>query len=73
MEEKEIKEKKEIKPTEQGPRVVRSTLKNFSKKEFIVLKHNVFTIQSITPKKLVLRIKGQNPKLPDGIYGVLNE
>jgi len=51
-----------------GPKVIYSPLPNFSRKEFIVLKHNVFTIQSITSKKLVLRVKGQNKKLPDGVY-----
>lgn len=51
-----------------GPKIIKSPLKNFSKKEFIVLKHNVFTIQSISPKKMILRIKGINKDLADGVY-----
>jgi len=50
------------------PKIIKSPLKNFSKKEFIVLKHNVFTIQSISPKKIILRIKGTNKELDDGVY-----
>ncbi len=53
---------------EDAPKIIKSPLKNFSKKEFIVLKHNVFTIQSISPKKIILRIKGTNKELDDGVY-----
>ena len=61
----------EVQETEaKGPQVIVSPLKNFSKKEFVVLKGNVYSIQSITPKKLIFKLKGRNPKLPDGMYVV---
>lgn len=58
----------QLENNKEGAKIIRSPLKNFSRKEFIVLKGNVFDIQSISPKKIILRIKGQNPKLPDGAY-----
>lgn len=55
-----------------GPMIVPSTLKNFSKRsEFVVMKGKVFNIQSISPKKIILKLKGAvNAKhpLPTGIY-----
>jgi len=52
--------------------VLRSTLPKFSKgKEFVVLKKHIFNIQSISPKKIILKFKGMTTKenpLPDGIF-----
>ena len=58
----------QLENNKEGAKIIRSPLKNFSRKEFVVLKGNVFDIQSISPKKIILRVKGQNPKLPDGVY-----
>jgi len=54
------------------PTIVPSNLNHFDKhKEFVVLKEKVFNIQSISPKKIILKLKGsvnkQHP-LPTGIY-----
>lgn len=63
----------ENKGTEQiKPQIVRSTLPNFSKRsEFVVLKGKVFNIQNVSPKKIILKLKGKTNKdnpLPDGIF-----
>lgn len=55
-----------------GVMIVASNLKHFSKtKEFVVLKGKVFNIQHVSPKKIILKLKGgvnkQHP-LPSGVY-----
>ena len=54
------------------PMIVPSNLNHFSKKtEFVVLKGKVFNIQSVSPKKIILKLKGavnKNNPLPSGIY-----
>jgi len=60
------------KEVKKGGQVQRSILKNFSKKkEFVVLKGLVFNIQSVSPKKIILKLKGKTSKkepIPDGIF-----
>jgi len=49
-----------------------SNLPKFDKKhEFVVLKKHVFQLQSISPKKIILKFKrkfNQNENIPDGCY-----
>lgn len=64
-------------PSEGGPTIVRSTNERYNKKEdMIVLKGDIFEIQSLSPKKMILRLKKNltesNRKegnyLPDGVF-----
>lgn len=73
---------KKIKPPEKPPEqsplqakgigIFRSSLPKFSKKiEFVVLKGHIFNIQSVSPKKIILKFKAMTNKkdpLPDGIF-----
>ena len=55
-----------------GVGIFRSKLPKFSKKiEFVVLKGHIFNIQSISPKKIILKFKAmtnEKDPLPDGIF-----
>lgn len=63
--------KEPTEPKEKQVQMVQSTFPNFSKtKEFIVLKGHIFHIQSVSPKKLVLKLKGKDKKLPNGIFAL---
>lgn len=49
--------------------MVRSTLPGFRKQnEIVVLKNRVFKIQSVSPKKLILKLIDNIKNTPDGIY-----
>ena len=65
VEEKSMLQKK-------GIGIFRSKLPNFSKTiEFVVLKGHIFNIQSVSPKKIILKFKAMTNKkdpLPDGIF-----
>lgn len=66
LEEKKVEEKANM-------LIVRmSTLPEFNKKkEFVLLKKHLFEIQSISPKKVILRFKKRlkdTDTMPDGVY-----
>ncbi len=50
-----------------------STSGNFNKKnEFVVLKGTLFKIQTVSPKKLILKYHGiANSEMPDGIFKII--
>lgn len=49
--------------------MVQSNLPGFRKQnEIVVLKNKVFRIQSISPKKLILKLIDTSKNTPDGIY-----
>lgn len=70
---KEEEAKKEKSPLQKkGISIFKSNLPNFSKQmEFVVLKGHIFTIQSVSPKKIILKFKSMvntSDPIPDGIF-----
>jgi len=63
---------KEIQEIKNKPIILRSDLPKFDKMhEFVVLKNHVFFMQSVSPKKIILKFKRklkEKEALPDGCY-----
>jgi len=67
------KPKLDVKSESKSPIIKLSDLPKFDKTfEFVVLKKHVFYMQSISPKKIILKFKRKlkdTNTLPDGVYG----